>query len=203
MIDTTIPDVDVAELMQRVRAEAAKIAARDTTRRGAPELAATLPRVRKISPPPALRPIKRVNFKRAKFDELLRRARESTEVARWIPKPFRGLFRNQDEFNRRLLETVASLVKVNNELANRIDELAAAAESQSRWLANARAAAAGHEELLARAHEHLSLLQAQADRLGVHVVNVQNEANALRDRVRSWVNRLRSLERETERPPPS
>ncbi|CAA9242852.1 MAG: hypothetical protein AVDCRST_MAG42-2117 [uncultured Chthoniobacterales bacterium] len=201
MIETSNPEIDVAELMQRVRAEAAKIVARNINRQQPGRLpgTATAPAVRDISPSPILRPIKRVNFRREKFDDLLRSARESLNVASWIPKPFRPLFRNQDGFNRRLIETITSLVKSNNEMANRIADLISAGESQSRWLANVAAArsadiawmhaaeqklagqsaaAAEQTDSLARAHEHLSLLQGNFDRLGVHINNLQDEMNA-------------------------
>ena len=113
-----------------------------------------------ISPPPAPPTIKRLTFKRDQFDSFLRRARESIEVARWIPKPLRGLFRNQDAFNRELLDAVTSLVKTNNEMANRIADLTTAAEMDA-------AGAAAIESL-----------QGQLDRLGVHVVNLEEEVDA-------------------------
>src|SRR4051794_35873229 len=133
MIETTIPEIDVAELMQRVRAEAVKIAERRATEAGTGR-APVLPAMRILPPPPAPVSIRPVNFKRERFDHLLRRATEGNKVARWIPKFVRGLFRNQGGFNHELLEAVTSLVKVNHELSNRVRELGGTVEAQSRWL---------------------------------------------------------------------
>lgn len=215
MIETTIPGIDVAELMQRVRAEAAKIAQRtggprDGNGAAGPSL---LPAVRVLPPPPAPVSIRPVNFKRERLEDLLKSAREDSAAPKWVPKPLRGLFRDQGGFNRRVLDMITSLVKTNSELTNRARELSSAVEAQSRWLnvlADRRAAdgawmRAAEQRLGAagatpaendRTQEHLTALQGQLDRLGQHVVNLQGDVNALGSSV--GPEQLRGVERQVE-----
>ncbi|HSH39653.1 MAG TPA: hypothetical protein VK993_12810, partial [Chthoniobacterales bacterium] len=135
MIETTIPELDVAELMQRVRVEAAKIAERTSGRpRASNDAPNLMPPVQVLPPPPASMPIRPVNLKRDRLDHLLRQARQNTEVASWIPKPLRGLFRKQGGFNRHVLETITSLVKTNSELVNRVRDLSTSLQGQAQWL---------------------------------------------------------------------
>ena len=188
MIETSIPGLNVAELMQRVQAEAAKIAERDRgSDRGTERMATRLPTVRVLPSPPSPVRVRPVNLKRERVDDLLRRAREATQVASWIPKFLRGLFRRQGAFNHDLLEAVTSLVKTNSEMVNRIRDLGHAVETQSRWLhvlAERRAAEntwmRAVERRLGDASETgssdtLRAMQGELDRLRTEVINLQHE----------------------------
>ncbi|MDQ6623602.1 MAG: hypothetical protein M3Y86_08985 [Verrucomicrobiota bacterium] len=190
MIETSNPEIDVAELMQRVRAEAARIAERAAgpSRNGQPA-APVLPAIRMLPPPPAPVTIRHVNLKRERLDDLLRRARDESEVARWIPKFLRGIFRQQGEVNRHLLEAVSSLVKTNSELTNRIRDLGGAAEAQSRWLnvlADRRAADNSWMRAVERSFGFKSARPAHEEpaetlqRLAEDVAHLRNDLSALR-----------------------
>jgi chromosome segregation ATPase len=195
MNEPTTPELDVTDLMQRVRAEAAEMAQRTPDRHGqsdaVPTSSAPVPG---LTHPPALPAMRPVNLKRERLHELLRQASESTGVASWVPKPLRGLFRKQGTFNRAVIDAITSLVKTNTELTNRVHDLSLALDVQTRWLnlmADGRIALQGQLDRLGAhvlnlqnevdasgARAHLAALQGQLDRLGAHVVNLQNEVDA-------------------------
>lgn len=135
MIETTNPEIDVNELMDRVRVEAAKIGASGSrlTQAGT-RAATTLPRVRVLAPPPAPVAIRPVEVKKERFQQLLTRARERIAAPRWVPKPLRWLFRRQGAYNEVVLEMLGSLVKTNELLSRRNRELSTTLEAQNRWL---------------------------------------------------------------------
>ncbi|HEX8680378.1 MAG TPA: class I SAM-dependent methyltransferase, partial [Chthoniobacterales bacterium] len=127
--------IDVNELMDRVRAEAARIGASNPRPRAniSPSRAA-LPRARVLSPPPAATPIRPVEVKKDRLEQLLDRARQRIAAPRWVPKPLRWLFRRQSAYNELVLETLGTLVKTNVLLGKRNRELTTALEAQNRWL---------------------------------------------------------------------
>ena len=197
MIDTNIPQIDVNELMARVRAEASRIAdgaaqPQNALRPSRPSAAPA--RVRSLPRPPAPVAVRPVNLKRERLDELLRQARENTEGPGWAPKALRSLFRKQGGFNRRVMEAISSLTKTMSEVANRLRDIGPAVEAQGRWL-QTFAERGGASNGSSDAQEHLTLLQGQLDRLGAHVVNLQEEVNALR---RASTDPIRAVERQAE-----
>ena len=135
MIETTNPEIDVHELMDRVRLEAARIGAsgQRIVPRGS-HSRTSLPRLRVLAPPPPPVAIRPVEVKKERLEQLLTRARERIAAPRWIPKPLRWLFRRQGAFNEAVLEMVGSLVKTNALLSKRNRELGTALEAQNRWL---------------------------------------------------------------------
>ena len=175
MIETTNPDINVGNLMERVRTEAAKIALErnDAAVGNGKPLATALARMRTMTPPPAFPSINAVDVKRERLDQLLQNARKKTAVARWIPKIFRGLFRRQGDYNKLLLETTSILVRATAQLSSRLSEVTAGLELQNEWM----------RELPAQQVDprHLQDLQAQADRLGVHLVNLESAAKPVLD----------------------
>jgi 2-polyprenyl-3-methyl-5-hydroxy-6-metoxy-1,4-benzoquinol methylase len=135
MIETNNPEINVASLMERIRAKAMKIS-RDCDqplRAIRKRIPAARLRLRSMVPPPPLTPIRPVNLKRERLDQLLTDARKANTVPRWIPNFLRGWFRRQGAYNKLLLETNASLVRACSELTNRVRELSAMVESQHRW----------------------------------------------------------------------
>ena len=142
MIESSNPEINVQELMAKVRREAhlrQQQPQRQRTANGQassppPPSAVTLP---PLVEPPIIPPFQSsgpLDPKKERIDQILKRAREMTEVARGIPKLFRGLFRSQGGFNRAMLETVGSLAKTNAQLNKRVQELTAAAQHQNHWL---------------------------------------------------------------------
>ena len=207
MIESNNPEIDVNQLMERIRAEVAR--RRDLgllQRNGSGDAVSTiLPQVHFLAPLPPMVSPGRIDVKEQRLMSILQRAREKTEVSKRIPKLLRRLFRKQGGYNKLLLESVAVLTRTNVELNKRLQELAGAFEIQNRWLsdlssardANAawmRAAAtiinalkeknvAAGEEFRTlrsefdRAGEHLRNLQGQTDNQDRHLNNLQTQAN--------------------------
>ena len=137
MIETANPEVNVHELMERVRREAAKARQQGNGHSPAPAaqpVATTLPPLPDIPTPPGLGSSGPLEVKKVRLDAMLKQARASTEVSSGIPKFLRGFFRKQGGYNRALLETVASLAKTNVQLNKRVQELQLAAQQQNDWI---------------------------------------------------------------------
>ena len=137
MIESNNPEIDVNELMERVRAEVrrrnlAPLQGNGSDRSGS----SILPPVRFLAPLPRVAAPRKVDTKEERLANILERARQKTEVSRRIPKLLRRLFRKQGGYNKLLLESVAILTKTNVELNKRLRELAVDFELQNRWLAD-------------------------------------------------------------------
>ena len=180
MIETTNPEIDVQQLMERVRKEAAKVHTRQNgigfAQVGAPVSLASLP---STSSPPGLGLSGPVEIKKERLDAVLKQAKESTEGNRSIPKFLRSLFRRQGRYNRTLLEAVAALTKTNLQLSKRVQELQLSARQHHEWVRNQDAwtrVAAGH---IASLTSRVTDLIAQGDRSGEHLRNLQRTADQL------------------------
>ena len=228
MIESNNPEIDVNQLMQRIRAEVAR--RRDLgllQRNGSGHAVSTvLPQVPFLAPLPPMVSPRRIDVKEERLTSILQRAREKTEVSKRIPKLLRRLFRKQGGYNKLLLESVAVLTRTNVELNKRLQELAGAFEIQNRWLsdlssardANAawmRAAAtiinalkeknvaAGEEFRTLRSEfdhacEHLRNLQAQADGMEHRSVAAGEEFRTLRSEFDRVGEHLRNLQGQTD-----
>jgi len=122
MIETKIPEINVSDLMEQVRAKAQEIR-RVQARPKLPALG-TVPEL-----PTAVLP-KPVTLKTGAITEATHAARAATTVSRWIPKPLRGLFRRQSRFNHEILRTIESLAHTNAQLADRLRHLSACVQVQ-------------------------------------------------------------------------
>jgi O-antigen chain-terminating methyltransferase len=133
MIETTNPEIDVSELMKRVRTEASKIARR--SRGIAAEAAApVLPPIPIIPPMPAIWIPRPGNPKKERLEELLQNARKKIEVSSIIPKFLRGLFRKQGGYNRSVLESLNVLAKSNFELNKKVREISTCLQQHQHWM---------------------------------------------------------------------
>ena len=210
MIETSNPEIDVAELMQRVRAEAAalKLKREQQAAAGARPRAVVPARLPMPIAVPDVALPKGVDTKKEKLEQLLLRARHKWEGRRGFQKFWRRLFPRQRPFNRIMLDVLAALTKNDRSLANRIQQLTDCVQAQQQviralakrgdvdamWMrANGAAPAGGvGEEELQKAQQHLRDLQAQADRLGAHLRNFENEA-------RPAVHHVHALQGQTDR----
>jgi SAM-dependent methyltransferase len=122
MIETTIPEINVVELMERVRAKAEEIR-RLEARPKLPPIAGVKETPRAVLPTAVIP-------KTQKIVDAARDARQAVAVSRWIPKPLRGLFRRQDRFDRDVLRSIDSLAHTNGQLADRLRHLTACVEVQ-------------------------------------------------------------------------
>jgi O-antigen chain-terminating methyltransferase len=126
MIETRIADINVSELMERVRAKAEEIR-RAQARPKLPAVAVADPLPRAVLPQP-------VTVKTERILGAIQTARTATSVSRWVPKAFRGLFRRQGRFNREALRVVESLASTNAQLTDRLRHLSACIEVQDHGL---------------------------------------------------------------------
>ena len=134
MIETSNPAIDIDELMERVRAEAAKLTqSGDGMIASRRPLALTLPPIRVMAPPPRLPALRSPETKKERIDTILRQAREKSDNPA-IPKIFRGLFRKQGGYNRLLIDAVDRLSKTQAQMAKHVREVSNALETQSRWM---------------------------------------------------------------------
>ena len=148
MIETTVPEINVSDLMEQVRLKAAAI-----QRIEAPKLGAVarlkrvnLPPLDVIPPQPPLLLPEPVPPRKERILAMMDQAWKRTAVRKWIPKPLRVFFRNQEDYNRALLESVASLAKANAELANRLEQLTRCLDVEQEWLAQMHERAIGHSK---------------------------------------------------------
>ncbi len=136
MIETNNPEIDVNELMERVRALAASTSAAPATAR------ATTPRprnanalaFREIPAPPALALPEPAPSPIDHIRAFLRRAYTKNQVNSWVPAIFRGLFRRQGGFNRANLEVLSALADAHEQIVVRLREMERAATEQNQWL---------------------------------------------------------------------
>jgi SAM-dependent methyltransferase len=126
MIETTIPEINVSELMDRVRAKVSAI--------GRLQAHPRLTRVVEPAEIPAAILPKPVLPKTEPISQAIRASRDAITPKKWIPRPFRGLFRRQEKFDREVLRVVEWLSKTNTQLADRLRHLTACVEVQDRTL---------------------------------------------------------------------
>ena len=205
MIESNNPEIDVNQLMERIRAEVAR--RRDLgllQRNGSGHAVSTvLPQVHFLAPLPPMVSPRRIDVKEERLTSILQRAREKTEVSKRIPKLLRRLFRKQGGYNNLLLESVAVLTRTNVELNKRLQELAGAFEIQNRWLSDlssARDADAAWmraaatiintvKEKNVAAGEEFRTLRSEFDQACEHLRNLQAQADGMREQEIDWVVR--------------
>ena len=210
MIESNNPEIDVNQLMERIRAEVAR--RRDLgllQRNGSGDAVSTvLPRVHSVAPLPPMVSPGRIHVKEERLTSILQRAREKTEVSKRIPKLLRRLFRKQGGYNKLLLEGVAVLTKTNVELNKRLQELAGAFEIQNRrlsdlssardagaaWMRAAATIINALKEKNVATGEKFRTLRSEFDRAGEHLRNLQSEA----DRFAEQARHLNNLQTQTD-----
>ena len=135
MIESTNPEIDVNELMERVRAEATRIKERPRRVRRAPIIVPpALPPIAVLPPVPTVQIPQPINPKKERLDQLLQNARNKTQVSSVIPKFLRGLFRRQGAYNTSVLESLGVLAQSSVELNKRVREIALCLERFNGWL---------------------------------------------------------------------
>ena len=205
MIESNNPEIDVNQLMERIRAEVARRRDLGLLRRnGSGDAVSTvLPQVHFLAPLPPMVSPRRIDVKEERLTSILQRAREKTEVSKRIPKLLRRLFRKQGGYNNLLLESVAVLTRTNVELNKRLQELAGAFEIQNRWLSDLssardadaawmRAAATiinALKEKNVAAGEEFRTLRSEFDHACEHLRNLQAQADGMREQEIDWVVR--------------
>jgi len=205
MIESNNPEINVNQLMERIRAEVAR--RRDLSllqRNGSGRAVSTvLPQVHFLAPLPPMVSPRRIDVKEERLTSILQRAREKTEVSKRIPKLLRRLFRKQGGYNNLLLESVAVLTRTNVELNKRFQEWAGAFEIQNRWLSDLssardadaawmRAAATiinAVKEKNVAVGEEFRTLRSEFDKACEHLRNLQAQADGMREQEIDWAVR--------------
>src|ERR1700736_387990 len=140
MIESNIPDVDVNELLKQVRVGADRLDNLAARQQNESDGAAPVLRT-----PPGLKPFPRMatplqpdlgGEQLGQLHDLLEHARQVTELSRRIPKPFRKLFRQQDQYNALLIQSVIPLFESVSKLILWQHELSSGLHSQTTWLAD-------------------------------------------------------------------
>ena len=161
--------IELSELMERIRA----LAAAPDGANGVSSETPARPIGTALPPPLEAPPAPEISTgddrERVAFDQvsaeaaaMLPRARQKTEVSRFVPKTFRPLCRNQGGFNGILLETLERLLKAsehlqreNLELHLRLEKLEAAAARQHAWTDTATAAQNRNREWMTAVESYL------------------------------------------------
>jgi 2-polyprenyl-3-methyl-5-hydroxy-6-metoxy-1,4-benzoquinol methylase len=197
MIESNNPEIDVNQLMERIRAEVAR--RRDLgllPQNGSGDAVSTvLPQVHFLARLPPMVSPRRIDVKEERLTSILQRAREKTEVSKRIPKLLRRLFRKQGGYNKLLLESVAVLTRTNVELNKRLQELAGAFEIQNRWLSglsNTRDADTAWMRAAATIITSIPQQRSEFEGACEHLRNLQTQADGMRAALDS------SLARQTE-----
>lgn len=220
MIETTVPEINVSDLMEQVRLKAAAI-----QRIEAPKLGAVarlkrvdLPPLDLIPPQPPLLLPQPVPARKERILAMLDQAWKRTAVRKWIPKPFRVFFRNQEDYNRALLDSVASLAKANAELANRVEQLTRCLDVEQEWLAQMHERTIGHSKWMEtagtllgsssvdlqlfreEAREQLNAAKVKLDAFGERQEGVEESVRKLKSEMEgALVAEVQTLLRERER----
>jgi SAM-dependent methyltransferase len=207
MIESNNPEIDVNQLMERIRAEVAR--RRDLgmlQQNGSGDAVSTvLPRVQLLAPLPRMVSPRRIDVKEERLTSILQRAREKTEVSKRIPKLLRRLFRKQGSYNKLLLESVAVLTKTNVELNKQLQELAGAFEIQNRWLSDLKSARHADARWMRAAatiinalKEQASRIQAQQDQFGTRADDLSRHLNNLQDQTENQGRHLNNLQTQAD-----
>jgi ubiquinone/menaquinone biosynthesis C-methylase UbiE len=211
MIETTIPEINVSELMERVRVKA------EEPRRA--QVQPHLSRIEIVSPITAAILPKPVTPKTEKILNATQAAREATSISRWIPKPLRGLFRRQGKFNREVLRALESLSSTNAQFSDRLRHLIACIEVQDQgiqhladvrradgeWMnemARTRATDAGWmqgaERLLSSLTEHRRKLLPTTNALAQRIAAIEQKSLATAEAMESHqLGRLDALDQQS------
>jgi SAM-dependent methyltransferase len=134
MIETTVSEINITELMERVRAEALR--PKPAPRRPAPrdEKPMTLPPVAKLPAAPAVWIPGPVKSRNERLEQLVETARKKNEPHSRVPKFLRRFFRKQGGYNRAVAESIAVLSKTADDLTRRTGEITACLGHLNSWL---------------------------------------------------------------------
>lgn len=122
MIETTIPEISVSELMNRVRTRVEEMRQN--------RVRPNFPPVHEVGRIAAAIPPKAANPKTEQIASAIHFASKATNVSRWIPKPLRGLFRRQGKVNHQILRALDVLAGANAQMADRLRHLISCVEVQ-------------------------------------------------------------------------
>jgi SAM-dependent methyltransferase len=127
-----------------------------------------------------------------RIDEVQRRAKQKTEVNRYIPKFLRGLFRKQGSFNKEILEVSRLLMKENSEADKRLREIAAYLRAENGWFDGVMSAFAQVQRTLQRRIDNQYSLEARLLVVDNKVVEAQAESRQKRQQLQEILDNVAS-----------
>jgi SAM-dependent methyltransferase/archaellum component FlaC len=134
VIETTVPEINITELMERVRAAALRPKLAPPRRTPRDETASPLPPVAMLPAAPAVWIPGPVKSRKERLDALLETARLKNEPVSKIPKFLRRFFRKQGGYNRAVVESIAALSKTNDDVTRRLAEITTCLGQFNSWL---------------------------------------------------------------------
>ncbi len=129
MIETAIPEINVQELMERVRAEAKR--PRPSPRQ---PIAPVLPPTAMLPSAPTVWIPGPVKSNQERLERVLETAREKNDGESWLPKFLRRFFRKQGGYNRAVLDGISTLAKSNQDLTRRLADVTVCLGQLNGWL---------------------------------------------------------------------
>jgi SAM-dependent methyltransferase len=200
MIESNNPEIDVNQLMERIRAEVARRRDLGLLQRNGwgHAISTVLPQVHFLAPLPPMVSPRRIDVKEERLTSILQRAREKTEVSKRIPKLLRRLFRKQGGYNKLLLESVAVLTRTNVELNKRLQELAGAFEIQNRWLSDLSNTRAADTAWMRAAAAIITSVPQHRESLLAVTNALREQINALNEQNVAAGEHLRNLQGQTD-----
>jgi SAM-dependent methyltransferase len=218
VIETTIPEINITELMDRVRAEAAKPKVPPPHRAAlSAESSPELPPVARLPAAPAVWIPGPVKSRKERVDSLVETAREKNEPHSRIPKFLLRFFRKQGGYNRALAESVAVLSKTTDDLARRLGDVTVCLGQFNAWLlalheqsdadANWMKSAAPGVSLAATVGSHLrelelrlaTTVEAARTALAGRIQTAEAQSTAQFESVRTTVHEIRADLEESRR----
>jgi SAM-dependent methyltransferase len=138
VIETTVPEINVSELMELVRAKTSELARPEpkvpARRAFRSENAVSLPPVARLPAAPAVWVPGPAKSQKERLDALVQTAREKNEPPSKIPKFLRRFFRKQGGYNRAVVESIAALSKTTEGLTRRLAETTVCLGQFNTWL---------------------------------------------------------------------
>lgn len=183
MIESNIPQIDVNDLIKQVQVEAKRLANQLTQQENASSRPGPMP------PTSALRPFPRMasgsppdlgEERLNRLHDLLERARQAAELSPRIPKPIRKVFRQQDQYNALLIQSVIPLFETVSKLIRWHYQFAAAWNAQTTWLAEFSRARAEEVDWRKRAGITIGSIMGQLGAIEPKLTAVEQLVDSLR-----------------------
>ena len=134
MIETTVPEINVTELMERIRAEAKRPKPNRRPIGGANGAVSALPPVAMLPRAPSVWIPDPVKSKQKRVERLMETARQKNDSGSRLPKFLRRFFRKQGGYNRAVIDAIDALAKTNHHLTQRVADITVCLGQFNSWL---------------------------------------------------------------------
>ena len=200
MIETTVREINVAELMERVRLEARRPPPVTPSRQ--PAAPRPMPTVARLPAAPEVWIPGAVKSRKERLDRLVETAREKNGAGSGIPKFLRRFFRKQGGFNRAAVDSIGVLAKSNEDLTRRVSEISLCLTHLNSWLLAVHEqsdADAAWMSAATPAISKISGIETEIDRLGHDLGRARETIDGIRAQNSSLVVRHDRIEDQLQR----